>query len=240
MTAASIRLYQTAEHPCGYWHDRAARDLVLDPRDSQLASLYAGALAMGFRRSGQHVYRPYCKQCKACVSVRVPVAGFTPNRGQRRCLRRNADLELRVVDAVRTTERFVLYQRYLQSRHRNGGMDEARPSDFDAFLKCDWSPTRFLEMRLHGRLLAVAVTDCLPDALSAVYTFFDPEVDARSLGTYAILRQIEWARTSGLSHVYLGYWIHGHPKMDYKSAFRPLERLEQGHWVRHLPVTDRA
>lgn len=230
MTAASIRLYQTAEHPCGYWHERAARDLVLDPRDSQLPALYSGALAMGFRRSGEHVYRPYCAQCKACVSVRIPVARFTPNRSQRRCLRRNQDISVHIVAAERTTERFVLYQRYLQSRHRHGGMDEARPSDFDAFLKCAWSPTRFLEMRRDNVLMGVAVTDCLPNALSAVYTYFEPDAAERSLGSFAILQQIEWARSAGLEHLYLGYWIDGHPKMDYKTAFRPLEKLERGRW----------
>lgn len=230
MTAASIRLYQTAEHPCGYWHDRAARDLVLDPRDSQLPSLYAGALAMGFRRSGEHVYRPYCAQCKACISVRIPVARFRPNRSQRRCLRRNQDIDVRVAAAERTTEHFVLYQRYLQSRHRHGGMDEARPSDFDAFLKCAWSPTRFLEMRRGATLMGVAVTDCLPHALSAVYTYFEPDAAARSLGSFAILKQIEWAQRAGLEHLYLGYWIQDHPKMDYKSGFRPLEKLERGRW----------
>lgn len=230
MTAASIRLYQTAEHPCGYWHERAARDLVLDPRDTQLPSLYAGALAMGFRRSGEHVYRPHCAQCRACVSVRIPVAGFQPNRSQRRCLKRNADVAVSIVDAVRSTERFVLYQRYLHSRHRHGGMDEAKPADFDAFLRCAWSPTRFLELRAGGRLLAVAVTDCLPNALSAVYTFFDPDEAGRSLGRLAILRQLQWAREAGVEHLYLGYWIEDHPKMDYKSGFRPMQALQGGRW----------
>ncbi|MGY6517404.1 MAG: arginyltransferase [Lysobacteraceae bacterium] len=231
MTAASIRLYRTAEHPCGYWHDRAARDLVLDPRDSQLPSLYPGAVAMGFRRSGAHVYRPYCAQCQACVSVRIPVADFVPDRAQRKCARRNADLSVRMVEADRRTEHFVLYQRYLLSRHRNGGMDDARPADFDAFLKCAWSPTRFLEFRSDGRLVAVAVTDRLPEALSAVYTFFDPDLAARSLGTYAILVQLDFARRHGLEHLYLGYWIDGHPKMDYKRRFRPLEGLLAGRWT---------
>lgn len=231
MTAASIRLYQTAEHPCGYWHERAARDLVLDPRDTQLPSLYAGALGMGFRRSGEHVYRPHCAKCQACVSVRIPVGAFTPNRSQRRCLKRNADVEVSIVDAVRSTERFVLYQRYLQGRHRHGGMDNAKPADFDAFLKCGWSPTHFLEFRVQGRLLGLAVTDRLPNALSAVYTFFDPDAADRSLGTLAILHQVQWARQAGLAHLYLGYWIEDHPKMDYKSRFRPLQALQGGRWT---------
>lgn len=230
---ASIRVYQTAEHTCGYWHDRVARDLVLDPHDAQLPEVYASALAMGFRRSGAHVYRPHCPGCRACVALRLTAAEFVPDRSQRRCLRRNADIQMAIAPARRTPEHFALYKRYLRHRHPGGGMDHAAPEDFDLFLSCPWSPTRFLELRAGGRLLGVAVTDVLPDALSAVYTFFDPDEAARGLGTCAILRQLQWAREAGLRYLYLGYWIAGHPKMDYKTRFRPHERLEGGLWVEH-------
>lgn len=234
MTAnASIRVYQTAEHSCGYWPERSARDLVLDPQDAQLPALYAGALAMGFRRSGAHVYRPYCPGCRACVALRIPTADFVPDRSQRRCLRRNADLTLHIAPARRSDEHFALYTRYLKHRHPNGGMDNAMPEDFDLFLTCPWSPTHFLEIRHDGRLLGVAVTDVLPDALSAVYTFFEPDEAARGLGTFAILQQLRWARAEGRRYLYLGYWIAGHPKMDYKTRFRPHERLQRGLWVEH-------
>lgn len=227
---ANIRVYQTVEHRCGYWPERVARDLVLDPADPMLPSLYGSALAMGFRRSGNHVYRPHCAGCRACTPVRIPIARFVPSRSQRRCLARNSDLRVQVVPALRTEESFSLYQRYVGTRHAGGGMDNPSHEDFDGFLACSWSPTVFLEMRLRDCLLAVAVTDALPNALSAVYTFFAPEHAARSLGTFAILAQIEQARREGLEHLYLGFWLDAHPKMHYKKRFQPLEYLAAGQW----------
>jgi arginine-tRNA-protein transferase len=226
----NIRIFQTAEHRCGYYPDRLARDLVLDPADPALAGIYGNALAMGFRRSGAHVYRPACLGCSACRPVRIPVARFIPDRSQRRCLKRNSDLQLSVQPAARSEENFALYRRYLDSRHAGGGMDQPQASDFDAFLACAWSPTRFLEFRLGAQLLAVAVTDVLPNALSAVYTFFEPEQAGRSLGTFAILSQIEQARREGRAHLYLGFWLDGHPKMHYKRNFQPLETLVGKDW----------
>ena len=228
---ANIRVYQTVEHPCGYWPERQARDLVLDPVDPMLPGLYGPSLAMGFRRSGSHVYRPHCAACHACTPVRIPVDRFRPSRSQRRCLERNADLRVMARPAARTEECFALYKRYVGTRHAGGGMDDPSHADFDGFLSCAWSPTIFLEFFDQQRLVGVAVTDLLPDSLSAVYTFFEPEAAARSLGTFAILTQVEHARTLGLAHVYLGFWLDGHPKMDYKRKFRPLERLAGREWV---------
>jgi arginyl-tRNA--protein-N-Asp/Glu arginylyltransferase len=232
-----LRLFQTGEHPCGYWPDRQARDLVLDPQDSRLGALYPMALGWGFRRSGDLVYRPHCAHCRACVPVRIPVERFAPDRNQRRCLTRNADLEYRVVPAERNEEQFALYQRYLAHRHANGGMDKHGPHEFDQFLIGSWPHSRFMEIRTarvghqRGRLLAVAVTDITDQGLSAVYTFFDPDEQARSLGTYAILQQIAWARRDSLPHLYLGYWIRGHRKMDYKRLYRPLEAYDGRRWI---------
>lgn len=228
---ANIRVYQTVEHACGYWPDRNARDLVLDPLDPTLPSLYGSALAMGFRRSGNHVYRPHCAGCQACTPVRIPVDRFQPNRAQRRCLARNTDLRVHVAAAVRTGENFDLYQRYVSGRHAGGGMDDPSPADFDGFLSCEWSPTRFLEIRRDDDLVAVAVTDVLADSLSAVYTFFDPELATRSLGTFAILSQLAHARDLGLDYLYLGFWLRDHPKMDYKQRFRPIEFLSGREWL---------
>ena len=227
-----LRVFHTGEHPCGYWPDRSARDLVLDPRDPRLPDLYAQALGWGFRRSGDIVYRPHCAGCRACVAVRIPVADFRPDRSQRRCLARNADVVPRIVAAERTDEQLALYQRYLAARHRGGGMDDHGAIEFDQFLVGSWSRGRFLELRLDHRLLAVAITDVVDDALSAVYTFYDPDEAARGLGTLAILQQIDWARRDGRAHLYLGYWIAGHGKMDYKRRFRPLEGFTGRGWQR--------
>jgi arginine-tRNA-protein transferase len=232
MREAAIRLFQTRPHPCGYWPERVARDVLLDPHDPDIADAYSQMLAVGFRRSGGHVYRPRCPACQACVPLRVPVASFVPNRSQQRCLRRNERIELLDQPARRNTERYALYRRYLQGRHAGGGMAEGGPDEFDAFLTSEWSPTRFFELREDGVLLGIAVTDVLPDALSAVYTFYDPDpaLASRGLGTLAILRQIEWARQHGRAHLYMGFWIADHPKMAYKSLYAPAEVLGPTGW----------
>jgi arginine-tRNA-protein transferase len=225
-----VRLFQTLPHACGYFVDRTAQNLVIDPAAPQLAQIYATALAQGYRRAGGHVYRPHCPGCTACIAARIPVAGFVPDRSQRRCAARNADLDATLTPARLDEEQFDLYRRYLNSRHAGGGMDNPDPDDFSRFLFTAWSPTYFLELRLRGRLLATAVTDVADNGLSAVYTYFDPDLPARGLGTCAILRQIELARARGLPHVYLGFWIARHPKMDYKARFRSLEVLAANGW----------
>ncbi len=225
-----VRLFQTLPHTCGYFRARTAQNLVLDPAAPDLPKLYALSLARGFRRAGGHVYHPHCPNCNACEPCRIDVARFAPDRSQRRCLARNRDIELAECTPGLTDERHDLYARYLGTRHPGGGMDEASDEDFSQFLAAPWSPTVFLEFRLAGKLVAVAVTDVCSTGLSAVYTFFDPAFPKRGLGTYAILRQIELTRERGLPHLYLGYWIEGHPKMGYKSRFHGLQVLGSSGW----------
>lgn len=225
-----VRLFQTLPHACGYYAERTAQNLVLDPAAPQLDQLYGPALERGFRRAGGHLYFPHCPQCQACQPCRVDVAAFQPDRAQRRCLKRNADLVITETVPSYNRERHALYERYLQSRHAGGGMDDAEASDFRRFLTAPWSPTVFMEIRRADQLLAVAVTDVCAGGLSAVYTFFDPEERVRSLGTYAILQQVELARQRGLPWLYLGFWIEGHPKMDYKRRFRPLQVRRSHGW----------
>lgn len=226
-----LRLFHTGEHACGYWPERVARDLVLDPRDPRLSQWYPLALGWGFRRSGDIVYRPHCQGCRACVAVRIPVGRFVPDRSQRRCLARNAGVEIRVRPAEGDAEHLALYRRYLAARHAGGGMDGHGAAEFEQFLIGNWSEGRFLELRDEDhRLLAVAVTDITEHALSAIYTFYDPDIVGRGLGTLAILKQIEWARRERRVHLYLGYWIAGHQKMDYKRRFHPLEGFDGRSW----------
>ncbi len=223
MRSDRVRLFQTLPHTCGYYAARTAQNLVIDPAAPQLDKLYGSALERGFRRAGGHLYLPHCAQCRACTPCRVDVAAFKPDRSQRRCLKRNADLQVLETSPGYTAERHALYQAYLRQRHADGGMDEADAADFQRFLTAPWSPTLFLELRLASRLLGVAVTDVCLNGLSAVYTFFDPSEQARGLGTFAILQQLQLAARRGLPWVYLGFWIEGHPKMDYKRRFRPLQ-----------------
>jgi arginine-tRNA-protein transferase len=226
-----VRLFQTLPHTCGYFAERTAQNLVVDPGAPHLDRLYGPALAKGFRRAGGHLYLPQCTACQACVPCRIDVDKFAMDRGQRRCLKRNADLTVSEQMPGFTHERHALYQRYLHARHSGGGMDAADAEDFQRFLAAPWSPTLFLEFRKGPRLMGVAVTDIALAGLSAVYTFFDPEEEPRSLGTFGILQQVELARRRGIPYVYLGFWIAGHPKMDYKRRFKPLEIRRHGRWI---------
>lgn len=230
MKSDIVRLFQTLPHPCGYFDGRTAQNIVIDPASPHLPHVYDLALTRGYRRAGGHVYHPNCQHCRACVAARIPVADFRPSRSQRRCLRRNRDVIVRVEPARRTDENFELYRRYITARHAGGGMDNPDAEDFTRFLYTAWSPTRFVELRLNGRLLAVAVTDFTARGLSAVYTFFEPAATARGLGTFSILSQVELARARGLPHLYLGYWIADHPKMGYKCGFRPFEIMTRSGW----------
>ena len=230
-SSRDIKVFLTAEHTCGYWPERRAQDLVLDPADETLSNMYERTLAMGFRRSGGHVYRPHCKHCRECIPVRVLAEQFQPSKSQRRILKRTEDLDFRISSVSSSPSHFDLYRRYLMSRHPDGPMADPEMDSYRSFLSCTWSPTRFLEVRHAHKLIAVAVTDVCTDALSAVYTFFDPDYRLRSLGTYCILKQIEWAASSGRPYVYLGFWIHEHPKMDYKRNFAPIQKLEGVRWI---------
>lgn len=227
---ASLDLYISPEHPCNYLPQRQARSVFVDPRVAMDKPLYGLLATHGFRRSGPYVYRPHCEGCQACVPIRVSVPHFKPDRSQKRVYRRNADLRCTSRVAEFDPEHFALYGRYVAARHPDGGMDGGSEADYRQFLLSPWGKTMLLELRLEGRLLAVAVTDELPDALSAVYTFYEPGIPARSLGTYAILMQIEEARRLGMAWLYLGYWIAESRKMSYKGRFRPFETLDADGW----------
>ena len=174
-----------------------------------------------------------CFQCSACVAVRIPVAGFRPRRSQQRCRKRNADdILVRIRPAQFDEEHYRLYQRYTGGRHPDGSMAAMDETRYLEFLTTRWCETMFVEFHREQRLMAVAVTDRLPNALSALYTFFDPDFSAYSPGVYAILWQIDEARRNGLRHLYLGYWIAECRKMSYKQEYRPLEAWDGHGWRR--------
>ncbi|MGE0622566.1 MAG: arginyltransferase [Pseudomonadales bacterium] len=225
------QFYLTPSHPCSYLPGRQARTLFLDPRETIHPSLYQALTEHGFRRSGSHLYRPRCDGCQACVPTRIPVAAFVPRRSQRRVLSRNADLSVHVEPAMFSRRYYDLYVRYIQGRHRDGDMYPPSADQFRSFLLSQWANGVFLCSYLNNELIAVAVCDQLPDGLSAIYTFFDPEHPARSLGTWSILQQIELCRRSELTHLYLGYWIRDARKMRYKLDFRPVELFVDGRWT---------
>jgi arginine-tRNA-protein transferase len=226
-----VRLLLGTEHVCGYLPDRRARSAFIDPGYTLDSTRYGVLLDQGFRRSGGYVYRPMCVQCAACRPARVVVSEFNTRRNHRRCMAQNQAIELSVAPRL-TDEHFTLYRRYLGTRHRDGGMDPNDAEAFHEFLNCPWGRTEFWEFREHGRLMIVAVVDRVPQGMSAVYTFFEPDLPARGLGTFAILEQIRVAREIRMPYVYLGYWVPGSPTMNYKRNFRPLELLTPQGWRR--------
>jgi len=227
-----LPLYLSAPHACSYLPGRLSSTLFTDPEQPMDMQTYTQLLHHGFRRSGRMVYAPRCEHCGQCLSVRIPVDTFTPRRIHRRVLQANLDISLRERPSGFDPRHYALYQRYTAVRHEDGDMADASPAEYRSFLCADWCETRFIEFLLGDRLVAVAVTDLPQDGLSAVYTFFDPGLAARSLGTLAILRQIELARRLGLPYLYLGYWIRDSRKMSYKAQFRPLELWHGARWQR--------
>jgi arginine-tRNA-protein transferase len=228
---SQIVLFQSPPEPCSYLQHHIARNVYADPFRAPTMDLYNLLIQKGFRRSGHHIYRPNCDGCAKCVSMRIPVGSFRPNRSQRRARKSNNDLTIHVEDSRYSDEYFELYKRYLDFRHKNAGMDNPERADFERFLICDWCDTVFCELRLDGQLIAVAVTDKVSSGLSAVYTFFDPAFPQRSLGTVAIMIQIELAARLKAPFVYLGYWIDGCGKMKYKANFSPQERFINERWA---------
>lgn len=227
-----FNFYLTPPHECSYLPDQQARTVFVDPKAVITSHSYTRLMAQGFRRSGGHLYRPHCGACQACIPTRIPVASFAPRRSQRRVLRTNEDLRVTVESAHYADEIYALYARYISARHDDGDMYPPSPDQFRNFLLPSWGDTEFLTLWRDNERVCVAVTDQLGDGLSAVYTFFDPALDDRSLGTRAILGQIDLAKTRGLDWLYLGYWIRDCRKMRYKIDYRPIEMFVNGVWVR--------
>jgi arginine-tRNA-protein transferase len=235
--------YVTSPQTCPYLPGRLERKLFTHlTRDKPLA-LVDGLLKGGFRRSQNIAYMPYCEGCHACVSVRVIVDEFEPTRSMRRIVERNRDIGLARFTPVPSPEQYVLFRRYIDARHGDGGMSDMTVLDYATMVQDSVLSTFQTEYRLKPAtpleqpfetwpLAAVSLTDRLSDGLSMVYSFFDPEEEARSLGTYMILEHIHHARRLGLPYLYLGYWIEGSRKMSYKRRFGPQERLGPDGWVR--------
>lgn len=226
----TLVFFATPPHDCSYLHDREATTMFVDPRAHVDKRLYSQLTALGFRRSGSHYYRPHCEHCNACVPVRLNVNKFRPDRSQRRVMAKNRDLDCELVPARFSEHYYRLYAHYIEQRHSDGDMYPPSREQFTSFLVEGATDSWFLEMRLEGELIGLAVVDMLDDGLSAIYTVFDPQYDSRSLGTFAILWQVEETLRRGLPHLYLGYWIRECRKMNYKIRFRPIEALKNGHW----------
>jgi arginyl-tRNA--protein-N-Asp/Glu arginylyltransferase len=228
------QFYLTAPSPCPYLGGKEERKVFTHLVGERAPELNNILTQGGFRRSQSIAYRPACEGCRSCVSVRVVAKDFRPTPSMRRVARRNADITSDMRIAVPTSEQYAIFRAYLDSRHRDGGMADMTVLDYAMMVEDSHIETRIIEYRLRGsgELLAIALTDVLGDGLSMVYSFFEPDQAARSLGTLMVLDHIARAQRMGLSYVYLGYWVRGSRKMDYKSRFLPQERLMPDGWAR--------
>ncbi|WP_111557896.1 arginyltransferase [Paracoccus sediminilitoris] len=235
------QFYVTAPQPCPYLHGRAERKLFTALQGDNAPELNNALSRQGFRRSQNVLYRPSCESCVACMSARIRVADFVPSRTQRRIQKRNAVLQRLATSAWATEEQFDLFRRYLDRRHADGGMADMDIFEFAAMIEETPIKTRVIEYRGGSddpgtmksgdeHLTAVCLTDVLDDGLSLVYSFYDPVFRPASLGTHVILDHIEIARAAGLPYVYLGYWVPGSRKMEYKARFNALEIYKGGVW----------
>ncbi|MBV9549452.1 MAG: arginyltransferase [Alphaproteobacteria bacterium] len=225
------QFFLTPGGPCPYLPGRVERKVFARLAGNLAQPLSEALTHSGFRRSQSIAYRPACDGCNACVSVRVVVGEFRPSRNLKRNRARNGDLVRAEVAAEATREQFALLRTYLDSRHPGGGMSDMGLFDYVAMVEETPVDTHIVEYRSQdGLLMAAALTDRLRDGLSMVYSFFHPGQDDRSLGTFMIQDHIVRARQLGLPYVYLGYWVQGSEKMDYKVRFAPLEALTPNGW----------
>ncbi len=236
------RFYVTSPSACPYLPGKLERKVFTELAGSHASELNDALGRIGFRRSQGVAYRPSCLECSACVSVRVIANAFSPNASQRRLLRRHDDIEVSQCKAWATDEQFQLLRRYLESRHPGGGMVGMDEIDFADMVEHSPVTTNVIEYReprqdgVPGRLIGACLTDTQADGLSMIYSFFEPEEHGRpGLGNFIIMDHIRRAERAGLDYVYLGYWISGSRRMEYKTRFRPLERLGPSGWARFDP-----
>lgn len=237
------QFYVTAPQSCPYLDERRERKLFTALQGDQAEKLNNALSKQGFRRSQNVLYRPSCTDCTACLSARIRVADFKPKRGQKRVMTRNRGLERHAKSAWATEEQYALFRAYLDARHADGGMADMDVFEFAAMIEETPVRTRVIEYRDteafdqgisndegEAPLAAVCLTDILDDGVSLVYSFFDPDLRHRSLGTYVILDHVALAAGLGLPYVYLGYWVPGSAKMGYKASFPALEVYADGIW----------
>ena len=230
--AALRRFYRSMPSPCPYIPGQIERKLFTRLDGGGTAELNATLTRAGFRRSHDIVYRPVCPACQACVPVRIPTDNFQPNRTQKRILKRNADLTLIERPAIASEEQYQLFTAYQRGRHADGDMARMSFLDFRAMIQDGSADSRVLELRdARNGLIGAMLVDRLSDGLSAVYSFFDPAAERRSLGTFIVLAALNLLRLQQHPFLYLGYWIAKSRKMAYKSRFHPLEKLGPAGWV---------
>ncbi len=223
--------FSTPPAPCPYLSGKMEKKIVTLLAGKDPDNLHNTLSLAGFRRSQDLAYRPACDDCNACIPIRVSAGKFELSKSFRRILKANHDLKARVMPAAAEPEHFDLFHRYLRARHSEGGMSDMSFGDYQAMVEDSPVQTQLTEFRAdNGHLLAVCLTDQMDDGLSLVYSYFEPNLNKRSLGSYLVLWHILQAQKIGLPHVYLGYWIAESPKMSYKTRFKPAEILSKDGW----------
>jgi Putative arginyl-tRNA:protein arginylyltransferase len=231
LASTPLAFFATSPQPCPYLPDRYERRLVTDLSRRDAVAVHDALSQAGFRRSHTLAYTPICHGCTACIPVRVDVRRFTPDRSHRRVLARNADLQVQDLPPAATKEQYALFAAYQRLRHNQGDMAKMGYHDYQLLIEQTPIQTSILEVRDTRRdLRAVCIVDRICDGLSAVYSFFDPSLGRRSLGTYIILSLINRSNQINLKYLYLGFWIAQTTKMAYKARFRPLEGYTASGW----------
>lgn len=224
----SISIGLTQESPCSYLPDQRERVAITIDPELHTAENYQMLLANGFRRSGATIYRPYCNQCSACQSIRIPVNQFTPSRNQKRVWNKSRHLRWEAKRKL-DDDWYEIYAAYINQRHRNGSMYPPNKKEFSEFSINNWLESLFIHIYDDERLIGVAITDITPNCASAFYTFYDPDYPI-SLGTLGVLIQIAFCREQGKEWLYLGYQIDACPAMNYKVRFQPNQKLVNQRW----------
>lgn len=228
-----VKLGISQQFPCSYIDKEQERLLVVLDHDFYTQQRFEHLLALGFRRSSDQIYRPHCANCTACEAIRLDVSQFSPSKSQKRIINKSKQFELKV-SSVSKDIYYTLYEKYITLRHQDGAMFPPSVEQYESFLTCSWLPINYLELWHNNTLIAVAVTDTSSNALSAIYTFFDPDFEDYSLGTMMILKQIEFANSINKQYLYLGYQIDECRKMNYKTKFKPYQKLNNNVW--HLEL----
>ena len=238
----TAQFFLTANQPCPYLPGRQERKLFTTLRGAEARDVNDQLSLRGFRRSQSVAYRPACADCGACLSIRVPVEDYVPTASQKRIMRRNKDLERRACAPWATEEQYDLFRTYLSDRHSDGGMADMDVCEFASMIEETTVKSRIIEYHDptlgEDSLIASCLTDIMGDGMSMVYSFFNPAHARRSLGLFMILDHIALAREAGLPHIYLGYWVPGSRKMDYKARFAPFEYFRSGIWTRVEDVSE--
>ena len=225
-----IQFYVTTNYSCGYINGQDAQSIVATPYKNVNSKNFKSLISQGFRRSGQYVYKPNCKNCKACIPIRLLASNFKASRSQKRLKKYLNKLSVELLPLNFNEEHYNLYVNYQNKRHRNNDKSEDDVADYNDFLINSNVNSKLVEFRLNNQLKIITIIDIIDDGISAVYTFYDCSDQKLSLGTMSIIWLLEYCKKESLPFLYLGYWIYESQKMKYKINFKPYELMIEGVW----------